>query len=131
MKVGEIWIWIGNPDLDSGRPKFAPKRKKRKKFHVLNSLNVLFLKEIKETFQILYITVFDQKNFPFIIFFTNFVVMNLGLDTDPDWLLIQQQAGSGSGYSKIPGSVTGPSEYGSETLEGNGTHQTDDCSYYY
>ncbi len=41
MKVREIWIWIGNPDLDSGRPKSAPKRKKMKKFHVLNSLNGL------------------------------------------------------------------------------------------
>jgi hypothetical protein len=28
MKVREIWIWIGNPDMDSGRPKLAPKRKK-------------------------------------------------------------------------------------------------------
>jgi hypothetical protein len=49
--------------------------------------------------------------------------MNPGLDTDQDWLLIQQQAGSGSGFSKIPGSVTGSSEYGSETLEGTGTNQ--------
>jgi hypothetical protein len=40
--------------------------------------------------------------------------MNLRLDSD--WICIQQQAGSGS--SKIPGSVSGSSEYGSETVVG-------------
>jgi hypothetical protein len=28
---------------------------------------------------------------------TNFVMINLGLDADPDWIRIQQQARSGSG----------------------------------
>jgi hypothetical protein len=30
-----------------------------------------------------------------IIFLTNFVIINLGLDLEPDWIRIQQQAGSG------------------------------------
>jgi hypothetical protein len=34
----------------------------------------------------------------------NFGIRNLGLDPDPDWIRIQQQAVSGSCLSKIPGS---------------------------
>jgi hypothetical protein len=59
-------------------------------------------------------TVLDQKNFPIIKFFFYFVTANLGLD--PDWIRIQQQAGSGFGFSKISGSGSGLIEYGSETL---------------
>jgi hypothetical protein len=53
-------------------------------------------------------SVFDQKHFPIIIFSSNFVIIKLG--PDPDWIRIQQQAGSefskmsGSGFSKMPGS---------------------------
>jgi hypothetical protein len=43
-----------------------------------------------------------------------FVIINLGLDPDPHCIRTQQQAGSGSGFSKIPES--GFSDYGSETL---------------
>jgi hypothetical protein len=39
---------------------------------------------------------------------------------NPDWIRVQQQAGSGYGFSKIPGSGLGFSEYGSRTLLGTG-----------
>jgi hypothetical protein len=35
---------------------------------------------------------------------------------NPDWIRVQQQAGSGYGFSKISGSGLGFSEYGSRTL---------------
>jgi hypothetical protein len=46
------------------------------------------------------------------IFQSNF----FGLDQDLDWIRIKQQVGSGSGFSKISGFVSGFSEYGSETF---------------
>ncbi len=45
-----------------------------------------------------------------------FVLKNLGLDPDPDWIRIQQQPRSGYGFSKIPTSGSRFSESGSETL---------------
>jgi hypothetical protein len=42
----------------------------------------------------------------------NFVIKNLG--PDPDWIRIQQQLGTRSGFSKIPGSGYGFSEFGSK-----------------
>jgi hypothetical protein len=41
----------------------------------------------------------SEKNFPLIIF-TSYVILNLGLVPDPDWIRIQQQAGSGSRISE-------------------------------
>jgi hypothetical protein len=49
-------------------------------------------------------------------FFTNLFVILIGLDPDPDWIRIPQQAESRSGFSKIPGSGYGFGEYGSETM---------------
>jgi hypothetical protein len=61
--------------------------------------------------------VFDHKYIQ-IIFFSNFVTINLGLDPDPDWIRSQQQVGSGSGFSEI--SRSGFSENGPETLAEKG-----------
>jgi hypothetical protein len=56
-----------------------------------------------------YMTGFKQKIIQLYtgtyFFFTNFVIINLGLD--PDQIRIQQQAGSGSGFRKIHGSGFG------------------------
>jgi hypothetical protein len=60
-------------------------------------------------------TVFDQTNFQY-EFFTNFSIINFGLDPDQDWIRIHQHAESGSIFIKIPRSGYGFSEYGSETL---------------
>jgi hypothetical protein len=45
----------------------------------------------------------DHKNFKFLIFFFNLLIQNLGLDPHLDRIRIQQQPGSASGFSKIPG----------------------------
>jgi hypothetical protein len=63
-----------------------------------------------------HMTVFDQANFQYKLF-TNFSIINLGLDPDQDWIRVHQQAGYGSIFIKIPRSGYGFSEYGgSETL---------------
>jgi hypothetical protein len=46
--------------------------------------------------------VFDTKYCLIMNFVTNFFMINPGLDPDPHWIRIQQQARSGSGFSKIP-----------------------------
>ena len=50
-----------------------------------------------------------SKMFPNFKFFLHFVIKKFGLDLDPGRIQIQQQAGSGSGFSKILGS--GSNEY--------------------
>ncbi len=81
-------IRIGNPDPDPGRPKLAPQKG-------IKLRNVIFeesesqLQGITET---LFMAVFDQKIAQLYIF-TNFVLINLGLDPGLDWIRIQQQAG--------------------------------------
>jgi hypothetical protein len=54
---------------------------------------------------------FERKQIP-IINFLQIIIFFL----DPDRIRFQLQAGSGSVFSKIPGSGSGFSEYGSETL---------------
>jgi hypothetical protein len=48
-----------------------------------------------------YMMVFLSKKFSNLKYFTNFVLINHGLgpDLDPDWIGIQQQVGSGSGFN--------------------------------
>ncbi len=87
---------------------WPPKRKKMKKFMFEESERPLygFLKK-SHMWQLLIKTISNYK-------FTNFVILNLGRNPDPDWICFQHQAGSKSRFCKIPGS--GFSECGSETL---------------
>jgi hypothetical protein len=55
---------------------WPPKRELNEEMSYLKSLNVLKT----------YMTVFDEKNFKILIV-KNFVILNLGLDPDPDWIL--------------------------------------------
>jgi hypothetical protein len=82
------------------------KRKKNEGISCLKSLNVL-CRGLRRHIRRLSI-----KKMPNYNIFTSFVIINPGLLLDPDWIRSQQQAGSGSGFSKIPG--FGFSEY--ETL---------------
>jgi hypothetical protein len=52
-------------------------------------------------------TIFNKKKSNY-KFFTTFVIINLGMDPDPDWFRILRQAGYGSGFSEY--------RYGSETM---------------
>jgi hypothetical protein len=72
---------------------WPPEQEIKEILNILCSKSTVWTRLIKTNFLII--------NF----FYTNFVT-NLGLDADPNWIRIQQQAGSGTGFS----------EYGSETL---------------
>jgi hypothetical protein len=101
---------VSDPDPEPGRPKLPPPPKKKGKKEYIscfNSLNV-FCGGSKKT----YTQVFGATKF-LNCDFNNFVIKNLGLDPNPDWIRIQQQPGSGSGFSKIPGSGSGSGFTGS------------------
>jgi hypothetical protein len=103
---------IGSAVPDPGKPN-GPQKGKKKGISCLKSLNVLCRGLRRHIWRVLNKKLSNYIPVP-IFFFTNFVIINLGLD--PDQIRIQQQAGSGSGFRKIHGSGFGFSEYGSETL---------------
>jgi hypothetical protein len=92
-------IGTENPDPNTGMQKLSPPKKleKMKKLHVSKARTSF--SGYKKT----YMTFFNQKIFK-LKMRKKFVIKNRGLEPDPDWILIQQQPGSETGFSKIPGS---------------------------
>ncbi len=114
QRFGSGFNWVSGSGSGSRPIEIRPRKRKNEENSCLKSPNVLCMgfKKTYGSWQFLIKKIFQLK----IFFLSNFVIINLGLDPDPDldWIRIQQKAGSRSRFSKIPGS--GFSEYGSETL---------------
>jgi|688.fasta_scaffold217636_2 hypothetical protein len=89
---------IGSADPDPGRSKLFPQKEKNAEISCFVSLNVLCRGLRRHISWIMTHDGFDQKKFQFKNV-TIIVIISLGLDPHPDWIRIQQQAGSG--FSKI------------------------------